>query len=667
MTKLYRSLHTMPGADLGPENPLPDFGNVAGQRSPTPVDVSISEEERKYVDYGHVEHILPYRLQDGYSRDKQIRDYPCVVLENDHLKATFFPQFGGKLWSLFDKHLGRDLLQVNPVLQPCNLALRNAWTSGGVEWNVGIRGHSPFTLSQLHTAFGQLSDGTPVLRMYEWERVRQVLYQLDFLLPEDSRFLQVRVRLQNTSDSETPIYWWSNTAVVQTPHTRVLAPADSCFTHTYTHGITKIPVPMYRGVDCSYSMRLRNAQDFFFDIPPQRRKWECAVNEAGTGLIHTSTDLLQGRKLFVWGNSEGGDHWQEFLSVPDGEGYLEIQAGLANTQFECLPMAGGAAWEWLEAYGPICADPAIAHGDWIRATAHAEALLERALPRKSMDALLEKYRRELDAAFPVEIHGSGWAALELRRQGGEQSFPGTRALLDPDSLTEEQAPWLQLLEQGTFPDQEITHFPAAYLTQKEWIPLLDRAARGSSDHWHSWFHLGVMHYAAGACGLAREAFERSISRRENGWSLRCLALLDRKEQKLAAAIDSMARAAELLPNVHILKEYGRLLLEGGRWQEYLTLYRGLSPQLQANGRLRALVVEALTTGGRLLEAKTILEAGVEIPDIQECEVLLSEMWTRIHGALLAQETGMPPGPELEKLALERWPVPRHLDFRMIIT
>ena len=33
--------------------------------------------------------------------------------------------------------------------QPCNLALRNAWVSGGVEWNVGIIGHTPFTVDAM--------------------------------------------------------------------------------------------------------------------------------------------------------------------------------------------------------------------------------------------------------------------------------------------------------------------------------------------------------------------------------------------------------------------------------------------------------------------------------------------------------------------------------------
>ena len=41
---------------------------------------------------------------------------------------------------------------MNPVFQPGNLAIRNAWFSGGVEWNMGIRGHSVYTCSPVFAA-----------------------------------------------------------------------------------------------------------------------------------------------------------------------------------------------------------------------------------------------------------------------------------------------------------------------------------------------------------------------------------------------------------------------------------------------------------------------------------------------------------------------------------
>ena len=73
MTQLYFTDIEMPGAELGGENPLPDFGRLAHIAQEAGADASLSEEERRYVGYGRIKHILPYRLQDGYDRVKILR------------------------------------------------------------------------------------------------------------------------------------------------------------------------------------------------------------------------------------------------------------------------------------------------------------------------------------------------------------------------------------------------------------------------------------------------------------------------------------------------------------------------------------------------------------------------------------------------------------------
>lgn len=72
----------------------------------------------------------------------------------------------------------------------------------------------------------------------------------------------------------------------------------------------------------------------------------------------------------------GSKHWQEFLSVP-GQAYIEVQAGLARTQTEHLPMPAGAEWSWLEAYGLLEVEPAAVHGpDWAAACEAVENGIE---------------------------------------------------------------------------------------------------------------------------------------------------------------------------------------------------------------------------------------------------------------------------------------------------
>ena len=88
----------------------------------------------------------------------------------------------------------------------------------------------------------------------------------------------------------------------------------------------------------------------YFKITDMDGKFIANVDETGYGLLQISTDRLRSRKLFSWGNQEASNHWQEYLTDKAGR-YLEVQAGLAKTQYGCIPMAPHTAWEWMEQYG----------------------------------------------------------------------------------------------------------------------------------------------------------------------------------------------------------------------------------------------------------------------------------------------------------------------------
>src|ERR1043166_2976267 len=134
-----RSL-TLPAAELGPPNPLPPLASPTAKRQPINVHHNVPARARERLGYGCDTSILPYRIQDQYNRQRQPRAFATIVLENDFLLATFLPELGGRLYSLLHKPSGRNLLYSNRVFQPANLATRNAWFSGGVEWNCSIPG-----------------------------------------------------------------------------------------------------------------------------------------------------------------------------------------------------------------------------------------------------------------------------------------------------------------------------------------------------------------------------------------------------------------------------------------------------------------------------------------------------------------------------------------------
>ena len=670
MSELRIETLRVPGADLGAANPLPSL-RPRGDLHAVPHMPGIPEEMRANMTRGRVSGVLPYTLQDGYGRELTEREFRAVVLENDVLRALFVPELGGRLWSLRHKPSGRELLDANPVFQAANLAIRNAWFSGGVEWNIGITGHSPFTCSPLFAARVSGPAGSPILRLYEWERIRGAPFQIDAWLPEKWPVLLVRVRIRNPHDHELPMYWWSNIAVPGTADTRVLVPADSAYSFGYGDGgLQVVSIPNWNGADVSYPANLPRSGDFFYRMPAAGRPWITALDSTGSGLIQTSTQRLRGRKLFFWGHGPGGKRWQEFLARP-GSRYMELQAGLAPTQMEYVAMPAHADWEWLEAYGLLEAEPDSVHGDdWNGARACAEAALERLMPERELAAALDRSRefRETPPAAMIQT-GSGWGTLERHRRIRDKLPPFAGAALPfPDStLGVSQKPWLTLLRTDAFPAATTDTEPSGWLVQEPWRLRLERAVTGPSrDNWLAWLHLGVMRCHAGDPEGARSAWERSRTLADTPWSLRNLAVLARQEDRLETAAALYLAAARKRPDLRPLAvECASFLVDAGRYRECLVFVLELPPELRASGRIRLLTGRAELGAGNLDAVARLLEGEpIVVADLREREQSLSDLWFQYHEARIRLLDRAVDPDELRERVRREFPVPPALDFRM---
>lgn len=655
-------------ADLGRSNPLPDIGGVQDVHAAIAIDTeSVTPEESKYMGWARVKSILPYTIQDGYNRIKQPKAWNAAILENEYLKAVFLPELGGRLWSLYDKKEGRELLHKNPVFQPCNLALRNAWFSGGVEWNCGIIGHTPYTCDQMYCEELAMDDGTPVVRMYQYERVRGLVYRVEAFLPEESDRLYVRIRIDNTRQEPTAVYWWSNMAVDEREDVRVLVPAAKAFRYGYGGKLAKIPVPHMDGMDVSYTMQLPHAMDFFFDLNrddeenyerPQRR-WVSAIGGDGHGFIQTSTDALQSRKLFVWGMNAGGRNWQTFLSKP-GSQYLEIQAGLAHTQLEHLPMEPGATISWLEAYGAIKADPTIVHDpDWEKAWAEVDTELEKACPRDTVEAWLKRCEKELDGKNgELKQYGPGWACLEQKAWGDAFDARGLR--FPEDMLGEAERQWISLLESGSLAEPDPMEEPLGYQIGDHWAERL----QAGDENWYSTYQLGVYYAYKGDVETAAAYWKKSAELRSNPWALRCLGIVEQQNGDMQKAADVLVKAVKLVPEVHIAKEAMNLLKDTGRYEEMMEIYEALPEAVRKNGRVLIASCEAFIETGRYEEAEAMLLGDIALDDVKEGEVKLSDLWFSLCAHKEAEKRGTEYNEELLKEIRETVEVPAKLDFRM---
>lgn len=667
MSTLTVERFVMPSASLGGVSPLPDIQKNQDAHANIPVDHdTISEEESRYMGWGRVNGILPYTIRNNYNRTKKPHAWKAVVLENEHIRATFLPELGARLWSLIDKHTGEELLHCNPVFQPCNLGLRNAWISGGVEWNLGIIGHTPFTVDSLYAETLKLSDGTPVVRFYQYERVRHLVYRVEAALPENATQLFVRVRIDNAGQDDTAVYWWSNIAVNEREDVRVLVPAERAYRYGYSAKMSKLPIPyMEEWKDISYTTNLPHAVDFFFDIPTGQRRWIAALNGKGYGLCQSSTSVLQGRKLFVWGMGAGGRHWQEFLSQP-GSAYIEIQAGLAHTQLEHLPMPGGKTISWLETYGPMQADPKTVHGqDWQAATGAVDAQLEKTVSTADLDAMHEKMAAELDSQNGRMIHfADGWGCLE-EKICGEDNFRSGCLRFPEKRLGEAEKEWLALLEEGALPCPDPLENPKGYQVNDRWLKLLrESIASGKGNHWYAQYQLGVMLAYRNDTEGAKAAFEESLKLARSPWALRCLAVLARQDEDIQKAGDLMLEALEMSKQRNLAMEAIAMLCKGKRYEDAERAIESLPEQVRRLGRIKTLRIEALLGLGRAKEAEKLLMKNIELTDVREGEVSLTQLWFHLCALKKVQAEGGEVTEELIKEMSETCTPPTHLDFRM---
>ncbi|MFF9569108.1 DUF5107 domain-containing protein [Streptomyces sp. NPDC014685] len=636
-TTVRRAVLTLPAAPLGPENPLPALRPLGGTHA---VDArtraALPRDMARQIGCAQPATVLPVRVLDGYGRERVPTGLDAIVIENDRLRATVLPGLGGRVHSLHHKPTGRELLYANPVLQPADFALNGAWFSGGIEWNIGATGHSTLSCAPLHAARVPAPDGGEMVRLWEWERLRDLPFQVDLWLPDDSDFLHVGVRIRNPHEHTAPVYWWSNTAVPEDERTRVLAPADEAWYFGYAHALTRVPVPVSGSVDRTYPTRGDFPADYFYEVPDGARRWIASLDGDGHGLVQTSTDLLRGRKLFLWGGNTGGRRWQEWLTEPGTTGYAEIQAGLARTQLEHVPLEPGEEFSWLEAYGPLSADPRAVHGDdWAAARAETERRLDRALPRADVEAAYAAWRPFADTEPGESLAtGSGWGALEVRRGGYE--LPGTP--FADTTLGEPQRPWLELLDQGAFLEPLGVQPPGPSLVSPHWRDMLETAPADSLTE----YHLGVAQWHAGDRAQAVRSWERGLASAPSRWPLlRCLAVAageggqrDRAADLCAEAFDDLcarrhddegwAAAAAALG-----REAMEALLAAGRPEGARGVWAALDPEIRRRGRFRLLEARLLLAEGDRAGARSVFDEGFEVADLREGAEILGEVWARI--------------------------------------
>ena len=582
------------------------------------------------------------------------------------------PELGGRLYSLFDKENQRELLFTNPILQFANLSILNAWFSGGIEWNMGQYGHTFGTCSPVHVAKLIDEDGNEFIRIYDYERTRNFYWAIDCHLPSGARNLRVHVRIINDRSEMTPMYWWTNIAVRETPKARVFGSTDDVIFVDQGfagYGTGKLPyLPTVPGVDLSFPQNFPFANEYFFQNPKSMSSpWESILYEDGQVFYERSTAALRYKKMFCWGNHVGGRGWQEFLSdasSPNFSPYLELQAGLAPTQLHGYQMAGHSEITFTQFFGSFekTENQQLLNAEWSAAQEKMSDQIEKVAPIDLLESENLRFGK-LGTKEPVEIlfYGSSWGAVEQRRRekSGENIPAG---LLFESAKSDHTDDWIELLETGNYPSSDVTKVPTSWMVQKEWISLLEE----SRQNWLSSLHIGNYYFEIGEKELAIDHWNISLEFDSSPWALRNLAMAQRDSGNLLAALDLYEKVInKFAPELHdaFYEEYLQLLITVEKYEQLWKIYTEIISVRVPSERIDLAAAKAALQLGHFEFLVKIFTR--TFAQIREGESTLVAIWFEYQAILAAQASGVPVDDQIRKQVRQSARPPKNIDFRMI--
>src|SRR5215217_4758977 len=157
--------------------------------------------------------IYPYYRFDGYTDKPVQKEWKVVELENDYIKIIILPEVGGKIWAAIEKSTGKPFIYYNHVVKFRDVAMRGPWTSGGIEANYGIVGHTPNCATPVDYVTMTKKDGSVSCVIGVLDLLTRTTWRIDINLEKDKAYFTTSSSWFNSSPFEQPYYTWMNTGI----------------------------------------------------------------------------------------------------------------------------------------------------------------------------------------------------------------------------------------------------------------------------------------------------------------------------------------------------------------------------------------------------------------------------------------------------------------------
>lgn len=305
--------------------------------------------------------IYPYFRFDGYTDKPVKKDWKIVELENDYLKIMIMPEIGGKIWAAIEKSTGKSFIYYNHVVKFRDVAMRGPWTSGGIEPNYGIIGHTPNCATPVDYTTIERPDGSVSCVISVLDLLTRTSWNIDITLQKDKAYFTTASFWYNASPFEQPYYTWMNTGIKAADDLQFIFPGTKYIGHEGEH--SDWPVNKKNGKDISWYKNNNFGTYKSYHVFGKYTGFFGAYwhnEDFGMGRYSTHDDKA-GKKLWIWGLSQQGMIWEKLLTDNDGQ-YVEVQSGrLFNqaaegstfTPFKHIGFTPHSTDVWTEYWFPV--------------------------------------------------------------------------------------------------------------------------------------------------------------------------------------------------------------------------------------------------------------------------------------------------------------------------
>ena len=296
---------------------------------------------------GYVTYPFQFYGRKNFSIDK--KKIKILVAENEYLKIGMAPDYGGRLWFVYDKIREKEVIhRIYKEAKLYNSGMGYQYLGGGMELNIP-NAHSQTNARKRDCSIKENADGSVSLIMSNTEKIGRLHWSVAFtLFPGEARIKQ-DVRLANESPLEERYLYWANCGIPVNANTEFIYPENRGALHgQYENAVSW---PNYANKDLSLLKNIDEAVGYYM-LNAREGYMGYYDHDHNIGLVHyADVNDLPGKKYWSWG-------WhvtalEKRFSHAEGLNYGEIQSGRIIIQEKFDKILPGKSIDYTHYWYPV--------------------------------------------------------------------------------------------------------------------------------------------------------------------------------------------------------------------------------------------------------------------------------------------------------------------------